>query len=114
MEDLLISLLQTICSEVGRQGSYTVDEYPDRFLTYWERPSYDGSHYDNEAVSCVYEYDINFYSIDPSEPYDYIKRAKKLLKENGFILSGNGYGTYSGVQSHTGRGIAATYLEREV
>ena len=42
------------------------------------------------------------------------KTVLSMLKENGFILSGNGYGTYSGVQSHTGRGIAATYLEREV
>lgn len=113
MEDKLIELLQSICSEVYQQGSVTGD-YPDDFFTFWERPSYDGKHYDNDAISCVYEYDINFYSIDNAKTYEYIKKAKKLLKQNGFIVSGNGYPVPSGADTHTGRQIQATYLEMEV
>lgn len=114
MEDLLIKLLQTLCNEVHKQGSLIDEKYPDRFFTFWERPSYDGAHYDNHAVSCVYEYDVYFYSVEPAEPYEYIKKAKKLLQSNGFILTGNGHDAASGVESHTGRGIQATYIEREV
>jgi hypothetical protein len=113
MEDKLIELLKTLCGEVHQQGSLA-DVWPADFFTFWERPSYDGAHYDNNAVSCVYEYDINFYSTDPAKPYEYIRKAKKLLKENGFILSGNGYPVDSGVTTHTGRQIQASYLEREV
>lgn len=114
MEDLLIELLESFGFPVYLQGSLNEDEYPDNFITFWERPSYDGAHYDNDAVSCVYEYDVNFYSVNPDYPYKYIKDIKKLLKANNFILSGNGYGVSSGVKTHTGRGIQATVLEREV
>lgn len=115
MEDLLITLLESFGFPVLLQGTLSPDEaYPDHFFTYWERPSHDGSHYDNDAVSCVYEYDINFYSNNPDYPYKYIRDAKKLLKENKFILSGNGYSVQSDEVTHTGRGIEATYLEREV
>lgn len=97
------------------QGTLAPDEsYPDHFFTWWERTSYDGSHYDDKAVNCVYDYDINFYSIDPSYPYKYIREAKKLLKENGFILSGNGGAVASDEPTHTGRTIEALYSEREV
>lgn len=115
MEDLLIELLESFGFPVILQGTLGENQeyYPD-FFTYWERPSYDGSHYDNDSVSCVYEYDINFYSNNPANPYEYIRKAKKLLKENGFILSGNGYSVMSDVETHTGRCIEAAYLEREV
>lgn len=113
MEDKLIELLTTLCPKVYVQGD-APETWDDDFFTFWERPSYDGSHYDNDAVSCVYEYDVNFYSTDPAKPYEYIRKAKKLLKQNGFILSGNGYPISSGADTHTGRQIQATYLEREV
>lgn len=115
MEDKLIELLKTLCNDVVQQGSLPNEEdWPADFFTFWERPSYDGSHYDNESVSCVYEYDINFYSTEPANPYEYIKKAKKLLKQNGFIVSGNGYPIKSGADTHTGRQIQLTYLEMEV
>ena len=115
MEDLLISTLESFGFPVFLQGSLgKEDAYPDDFFTWWERPSYDGAHYDNKAVSCVYEYNIYFYSNNPSHPYEYIKKAKKLLQSKNFILSGNGYGVTSDETTHTGRGIEAMFIEREV
>ena len=113
MEDLLLRLLESFGFPVYMQGSIGED-YPDNFFTFWERPSHDGSHYDNDAVSCIYEYDVNFYSVNPDYPYKYIRDVKKRLKENHFILSGNGYPVASDVETHTGRGIQAIFLEREV
>ena len=115
MEDLLIEILESFGFPVVKQGSMNEDVgFPDDFFTYFERPSYDGSHYDNDAVSCVYEYDVNFYSVNPANPYKYIKEAKKKLKENECILSGNGGDVRSGTPTHTGRGIEAIFIEREV
>lgn len=115
MEDLLLQLLNSFGFPVMLQGSLGEnDAYPDHFFTFWERPSYDGVHYDNNATTCIYDYDVNFYSNNPDYPYKYIKDAKKLLQANGFMLSGNGYGVASDEPTHTGRGIRALYEEREV
>lgn len=112
MEDKLIEILESFGYPVIRQGSLGQDEsYPEHFFTFWENDSYDGGHYDNCDVSCVYDYDVNFYSIDPNLTYSKLKEAKKLLKANGFIISGNGYGVASDEDTHTGRGMNALYLQ---
>lgn len=112
MEDLLIEILETFGYPVIRQGSLGPDEeYPDHFFTFWENDSYDGSHYDNDNVSCVYNYDVNFYSINPDFTYTKLREAKKLLKSENFIISGDGYDVASDEDSHTGRGMNVLYLK---
>lgn len=111
MEDRLIELLSTYGYPVMRQGSLGEDEpYPDNFFTFWNNDSYDGAHYDNEAVSTAYDYDVNFYSNSPANTYDVLRQAITLLKTNGFIISGDGYDVASDEDSHTGRGVRALYL----
>lgn len=111
MEDRLIELLSTYGYPVIRQGSLSEDEpYPDNFFTFWNNDSYDGAHYDNEAVSTAYDYDVNFYSNSPANTYDVLRKAITLLKTNGFIISGDGYDVASDEDSHTGRGVRALYL----
>lgn len=111
LEDLLIETLETFGYPVIKQGSLGPEEdYPENFFTYWDNTSYDGSHYDNSDVSCVYDYDVNFYSIDPDNTYSKLREAKKLLKQKQFIISGDGYDVGSDEPTHTGRGINALYL----
>lgn len=110
MEDLLIGLLETFGYPVIRQGSLGEDEdYPDNFFTFWNNDSYDGNHYDNDNISDIYDFDVNFYSTDPEATYTKLRDAKQLLKSNGFIVSGDGYDVASDESTHTGRGINATY-----
>jgi len=112
MEDLLIELLESFDYPVIRQGSMGPDDaYPENFFTFWNNDSYDGSHYDNDDVSTIYDYDVNFYSVDPDATYTKLREAKKLLKANGFIISGDGYDLDSDEDTHTGRGMNVLYLK---
>ena len=110
MEDLLIKLLESFGYPVRLQGSLgPEEEYPPAFFTFWENNSLDASHYDNDARSEIFDYDVNFYADDPSLVYSKLKEAKKLLKENNFIISGSGYTVASDEQTHTGRGMNVLY-----
>lgn len=112
MEDLLIELLESFGYPVIRQGSLGPnEEYPENFFTFWNNDSYDGEHYDNDNVSTVYDYDVNFYSVDPDATYSKLREAKKLLKGKNFIVSGDGYDVDSDEDTHTGRGMNVLYLK---
>ena len=114
MKDELITLLETFQYPVFLQGSLSKDEaYPESFFTFWNNDSYDNNHYDNEAASYTWSFDVNFYSIDPSLVNSMLLSAKALLKQNGWIISGKGYDVASDEPTHTGRGINALYFERE-
>lgn len=112
MKDLLITLLETFGYPVFLQGSLSEDEaYPDSFFTFWNNESYDNNHYDNEAVSYTWNFDVNFYSIDPALVNSMLLQAKILLKQNGFIISGKGYDVMSDEPTHTGRGMNALIID---
>lgn len=112
MEDRLIELLESFGYPVIRQGSMSESEsYPDSFFTFWNNDSSDGSHYDNDAASLIYDYDVNSYSSDPSLTYSNLRDAITLLKSEGFIISGDGYDVVSDEDTHTGRGVNVLYLK---
>lgn len=110
MEDKLIELLESFGYPVMLQGSLGTDtNYPSAFFTFWQNDSFDGSHYDDDARSEIFNYDVNFYAANPSLVYSKLKEAKKLLKENDFIISGSGYTVSSDEPTHTGRGMNVLY-----
>lgn len=114
MKEILIELLESFGYPVFLQGSLSEDEsYPESFFTFWNNNSYDNNHYDNEAASYTWDIDVNFYSIDPELVNTMLLEAKKLLKQNGFIVGGKGYDVASDEPTHTGRGINVLYFERE-
>ncbi len=114
MEELLLSALEKFGYPVFRQGSFSKnDKYPEHFFTFWNNSSADGAHYDNGAVSCIWDYDVNFYSTDPALTYAALEQARIELKKNGFIISGKGYDIGSDEATHTGRGMNVLFLETE-
>lgn len=113
MEDLLISVLQ-MCFQypVIRQGSLLKDEpYPDHFFTFWNNSADGYGFYDDDETQILYEYDVNFYSIDQEMVYTVLRQAKKILKENGFEVWGDAHDVMSDEQTHDGRGITVSYLK---
>ncbi len=113
MEDLLISTLESFGYPVKLQGSLLPDEpYPDHFFTFWNRPSTGGSFYDNDEQTTLFDYDVNFYSVDPELVYTKLREAIAALKKAGFIVSGDGYSVASDEPTHDGRGINVKYLRR--
>ncbi len=112
MEDLLINILSRFGYPVILQGSMLPDEkYPEHFFTFWNNSSDGNSYYDNNEKSIVFDYDVNFYSVNPEWVYTKLRDAKKLLKENGFIVSGDGYSVASDETTHDGRGMNVLYLK---
>lgn len=113
MEDLLIQTLETFGYPVRLQGSLLENEpYPDHFFTFWNNSSYGESYYDNDEKSIVFNYDVNFYSIDPELVYSELHEAKERLIGEGFIVSGEGHSVMSDEPTHDGRGIDVLYLRR--
>lgn len=113
MEDLLIEILSQFGYPVRLQGSLLPDEpYPDHFFTFWNNSSDSEGHYDNDETQIVYDYDVNFYSINPEYVYNVLRDAKKLLKQNHFIVSGDGYSVMSDESTHDGRGLHVLYLKQ--
>lgn len=113
MEDLLIEILESFGFPVKLQGSLLPNEqYPDHFFTFWNNNSYGESYYDNDEKSTTYDYDVNFYSINPEWVYSKLRDAKVALKSVGFIISGDGYSVMSDEPTHDGRGMNVLYLKQ--
>lgn len=113
MKDLLIEILESFGYPVFLQGTLSKDEaYPESFFTFWNNDSYDGTHYDNDAINYIWDFDVNFYSTDPALVNSKLIETKTKLKQQGFIVSGKGYDVASDEPTHTGRGINVLKIER--
>lgn len=112
MEDLLISTLESFGYPVRLQGSLLPDEdYPDHFFTFWNSDSSSDGFFDNVETKCIYQYAINFYSVNPEYVYTKLHAAIVALKEVGFIISGDGHSVASDKSTHDGRGFIARYVK---
>lgn len=115
MEDLLIATLEKLGYPIFRQGSLLKDEpYPDHFFTFWNNYTNGNGFYDNEDTQTIWDYDLNFYSIDPNETHSKLLDAKRLLKNVGFIAIGKGHDIASDELTHTGRGIHLMYMQNNL
>jgi len=113
MVDLLIKTLEPLGFPIKKQGSLNKEEpYPNSFFTFWNNDSFDGSYYDNKEHQTVWDFDLNFYSIDPELIEKVLKEAKEKLKEQGFIVSGKGHDVASDEKTHTGRGMNVLIIEK--
>ena len=113
MEDNLIELLETFGFPVIRQGSMSNNEtYPPTFFTFWNNGEYEQKSYDNNTIAVIHDFDVNVYSDDPETVYNLLKQARTLLKNNGYQTPNRGHDLASDVDTHTGRGINVTYLQR--
>lgn len=115
MEDNLIELLATFGYPVIRQGSLAENEqYPPTFFTFWNNGEWEQNAYDNQTVTIIHDFDVNVYSDDPAKVYELLTQARSLLKNNGYQTPDRGHDVASDTDTHTGRGINVTTIEREV
>lgn len=112
MEDKLIEILEALGYPVFLQGSLLENEsYPDSFFTFWNDSADGDSYYSNEENAIIWAYSLNFYSTDPVNVNTMLLEAKKLLKADGWVVSGAGYSIMSDEHTHTGRGITVLYRQ---
>lgn len=115
MKELLVELLQSFGFPVFLQGTLSATvPYPQSFFTFWNNETFDTRHYDNDPIGCTWNFDVNFYSVDPELVNSILLQAKALLKEHGFIITGKGYDLYSDEPTHTGRGMQVIIVDRQV
>lgn len=114
MKEALIEILETFGYPVRLQGSLAKDEvYPESFFTIWNNNTADGSHYDNNPINFVWDFSINFYSVDPDLVNSVLLSVRTALRQAGWIVSGKAWDVPSDEPTHTGRSISALYLENE-
>ena len=114
MLELFIKTLEKLGYPVKLQGSILPNEdYPDSFFTYWNDSADGTSYYSNNEGAILWQYSLNFYSVDLSLVNSKLLEAKALLKEAGFIVSGAGYDVASDEDSHTGRGIEILFRQKQ-
>lgn len=113
MKDLLIQTLNSLGYPIIQQGSLGENEaYPESFFTFWNNDVPGSEFYNNEEHSYIWDFDLNFYSIDPALVNTKLLEAKTLLKQQGFIVTGKGYDVASDEPTHTGRGINVQKIEK--
>lgn len=117
MVDVKKLLIDTLTDEfklpVYLQGSLSDDdEYPNAFFTFWNNYSDDQAFYDNAETQTVWNFDLNFYSIDPTTVNTTLLEAKQLLKTVGFIPDGSGHDVASDEETHTGRGMTLLFIQK--
>ena len=113
MKELLVNELKKFGYPVFLQGSLNDDEaYPETFITFWTDNSYDNSHYDNDAVSWGWSYQVVLYSSNPELLNSKPNEIRAALKKAGFIPQGKGRDIPSDEPSHTGWVTDYLYLEK--
>lgn len=103
MKSDLIALLQTLGYPVFLQGSMNANEaYPDSFFTFWNFETPEAAFYDNDADRAVWGFWIYFYSVNPLLVETEPEKARKLLKQNEYILDGKANDIAVDRPTHTG------------
>lgn len=112
MKELLIETLETFGYPVFLQGSLNEnEEYPPSFFTFWNNSTNDLNHYDNTAWDYEWDFDVNFYSNNPTLVNTILIQAKGKLLEKGFVIGGKGHDVASDEITHTGRGMQVLFRE---
>lgn len=113
-KNLLIKTLDDVIGyPVMLQGSLSAeDAYPAAFFTFWNNSTDDAAFYDNVETETIWNFDLNFYSTDPTLVNTVLLQAKSALKAVGFIPDGSGHDVASDEPTHTGRGMTLYYIEK--
>ena len=113
MKNKLITLLESLGYKAYLQGSFTsTSEYDESFFTIWNFDTDTDKYFDNLEHRCIWSFWVNFYSTDPSLVDFMIDEARKLLKENGWIVKGKGNDVASDRPDYTGREIKVYFIEK--
>ena len=117
MTDVKQLLIDTLDQEfdypIILQGSLSEEDvFPDSFFTFFNNDTVDDAFFDNNETQTIWDFDLNFYSIDPALVNSVLVTAKPLLKAVGFIVDGKGYDVLSNNPTHTGRSINVQYIEK--
>lgn len=108
----LVTLLESLGYPVFLQGSLNIDDqYPESFFTFWNFSTPESAFYDDAANRAVWGFWIYFYSVDPLLVEQMPENARKLLKQNDWILAGKANDISVDRPTHTGAFFTAYKFE---
>ena len=114
-KEIMIETIESFKYPILLQGALNAnDVYPESFFTFFNNDTSSDDFYDNTESVTIWDFDLNFYSTNPTLVNTVLIEAKALHKAQGFIIDGKGYDVLSDEPTHTGRGINLIYIEREV
>ena len=112
VKEKLINELSKFGYPVFLQGSLNADDvYPDSFITFFTNDTEDGSHYDDDTTSFIWQFAVMFYSNEPALVNSKPEEIRKALKAAGFIPQGKGQDILSDEPTHTGWAMDFIYKE---
>lgn len=112
VKEKLIATLESFGYQVILQGSLQQDQpYPKHFFSFYNNNTYSTTFYSNSEKAVLWDFDVNFYSVDPVKTNSMLMEAKVKMSTAGFIIDGKGHDLISDEPSHTGRGITVLYVE---
>lgn len=99
----LIAILEELGYPVFLQGTFQSEEdYPESFFTFWNFSTPEAAYYDNDAGRAVWGFWVYFYSTSPQLVESVPEQARKLLKQNDYILDGKAHDIAVDKPTHTG------------
>lgn len=99
----LIAILEELGYPVFLQGTLQSEEdYPESFFTFWNFSTPEAAYYDNDAGRAVWGFWVYFYSTSPQLVESVPEQARKLLKQNDYILDGKSHDIAVDKPTHTG------------
>ena len=110
--DLLISTLESLKYPVFLQGTYSGDDYPETFFTYYVNDAPDGQHYDDKTTSWNWDTTIIVYTKDPTLLSTLPETARGALKAAGFISQGKGHNVFSDDPNYAGWANDYLFLDK--
>ena len=103
MKQELISILATLGYPIFLQGTLqSTEDYPESFFTFWNFDTPEAAFYDNDAGRAVWGFWIYFYSSNPLLVETEPEKARKLFKQNGYIIDGKAHDISVDKPTHTG------------
>ena len=103
MKKLLIETLESIGYPVFLQGTYAENEaYPESFITFFTLDTPDSANFDNATAAWAWEFQVTFYSSDPTLASSVPDAIRQALVDVGFIPRGKGRDIPSDEPTHTG------------
>lgn len=99
----LIAILEGLGYPVFLQGTLQSEEdYPESFFTFWNFSTPEAAYYDNDAGRAVWGFWVYFYSTSPQLVESVPEQARRLLKQNDYILDGKAHDIAVDKPTHTG------------
>lgn len=118
MVDVKLLIINTLTEAfhlpIFLQGSMSTEEaYPESFFTFWNNSTNNEAFYDDSETQVIWDFDLNYYSLNPVLVNTVLLEAIQLLQAVGFIPDGSGYDVVSNEPTHTGRGVNLLFIQRK-